>query len=149
MRCWQLEYCWRKFSARLSLFWWFEDLFLIPQEYLHWSMLFLLKNQQRSMNVVKLHLAIVKTKVCHLVSTMSGKLVPSHVKSFVDVIQLHCHPNRSWVKIAYLEIKHLEHNNIEWELLKPPRLLLMPPRSWFAITWFGILCTMSEYLNLK
>ena len=33
------------------------------------------------------------------------------------------------------------------ELLKPPRLLLMPPRSWFAVTSFGILRAMSEYLK--
>jgi hypothetical protein len=35
------------------------------------------------------------------------------------------------------------------ELLKPPRLLLMPPRSWFVVTSFGILRAMSEYLKLN
>lgn len=56
----------------------------------------------------------VKTKVCHLVSIISGKLVQGHVKSFVDVVQLNCdHVQlKSWVIIIYLEIKHLEHNNI-------------------------------------
>ena len=40
------------------------------------------------------------------------------------------------------------HFNIR-ELLKPSRLLLMPPRSWFAVMWFWILRVMSEYLKLK